>query len=251
MSDSEQRGADCALSFIRLQNVTKVYPVGANFVRALDDVSLEIAGGEFVALVGPSGSGKSTLLTILGALNPPTGGEVFIDDIAVYRLSPERQADFRSAYIGFVFQQHQLIPYLTVLENVLLPLAILNYSHAEQLKRAMAVLEKVGLADKANRLPNQLSGGEQGRVAIARAIVNAPPIILADEPTGNLDSHTGETIMEIFRALNAEGITIIMVTHNHDNLRYAQRVLFMKDGRLQPNGAREEGVKSCAVPTSL
>ncbi|WP_088554928.1 ABC transporter ATP-binding protein [Calderihabitans maritimus] len=233
------------MSLIKVENVTKVYESGEGQVTALGGVSFEIEEGDFVALMGPSGSGKSTLLSILGALNPPTKGEVVIDGIPVYQLKPERRADFRSAYIGFVFQQFQLIPYLTAIENVMLPLAILRYSHQEQLEKAKSVLEKVGLGNKCSRLPNQLSGGEQERVAIARAIVNEPPIILADEPTGSLDSKTGEEIMRLFQSLNREGLTIIMVTHNVENLSYVKRALYMRDGlidKIETNpGALREG----------
>ncbi len=230
------------MSLIEVNNVTKVYDSGEDRVNALNGIDITIAEGEFVALMGPSGSGKSTLLTILGALNPPTRGKVIIDGIDVYDLSVERRADFRSSYIGFVFQQFQLIPYLTAVENVMLPLAILRHSHKEQLEMAKTVLEKVGLGNKANRLPNQLSGGEQERVAIARAIVNQPPIVFADEPTGSLDTKTGEEIMKLFQALNQEGLTIIMVTHNEENLSYVQRTVYIRDGAV----AREE--LNCHTP---
>ncbi|MBO8168592.1 MAG: ABC transporter ATP-binding protein [Thermoanaerobacteraceae bacterium] len=221
------------MSLIEVKNCTKIYDSGGTAVEALKEVDLTIEEGEFVALIGPSGSGKSTLLTMLGALNPPTRGKVLIDGIDVYDLPAERRADFRSSYIGFVFQQFQLIPYLTAIENVMLPLAILRYSHAEQVKMAENVLEKVGLADKAKRLPNQLSGGEQERVAIARAIVNQPPIVFADEPTGSLDTKTGEEIMKLFHTLNQEGLTIVMVTHNEENLKYVKRTIVVRDGMIE------------------
>ncbi|MEW6663370.1 MAG: ABC transporter ATP-binding protein [Bacillota bacterium] len=232
------------MSLIEVKNVTKIYASGDERVSAVKDVTLSIHQGEFIALVGPSGSGKSTLLSILGTLNPPSSGEVLIDGIPVYSLSGERRADFRSAYIGFVFQQFQLIPYLSAVENVMLPLAILKYGHREQRVKAQHVLERVGLGDKLNRLPNQLSGGEQERVAIARAIVNQPPIIYADEPTGALDSKTGKEIMEVFSSLHQEGLTIVMVTHNMDTLRYAGRVVPMRDGQL-------DNELSAARPTAL
>ncbi|TDA68802.1 MAG: ABC transporter ATP-binding protein [Clostridia bacterium] len=220
------------MALVKLEQVSKVYRNGAEEVHAVRDVRLEVAAGEFVALVGPSGSGKSTILGLVGGLNPPSRGQVLIDDIDVYRLPVERQADLRSTYIGFVFQEHELLPYLTALENVLLPLAILNYSHSRQEAMAMEALGRVGLAGKGRRLPSQLSGGEQERVAIARAIVNHPPLILADEPTGSLDSQTGNEIMELFKELNSQGLTIIMVTHNLQNLEYANRVLTIRDGAV-------------------
>lgn len=221
------------MSLIKVTKASKLYQSGDEQVTALGGVDLQIDSGEFVALMGPSGSGKSTLLTILGALNPPSSGKVEIDDIDIYQLNTERRADFRSTYIGFVFQQFQLIPYLSAGENVMLPLAISDKSSEEQWKLARQVLEKVGLGDKVDRLPNQLSGGEQERVAIARAIVNQPPIVFADEPTGSLDSKTSEEIMELFQELNNEGLTIIMVTHNKDNLKYVKRAVFIKDGLIE------------------
>lgn len=208
------------------------YPTGGGYFTALDGVNLAVEEGEFVAVMGPSGSGKSTLLSILGALNPPSRGRVVVDGIDVYGLSAERRADFRSAYLGFAFQQGQLISFLSALENVMLPLAILRHSHKEQLARAESVLARVGLEGKMTRLPDQLSGGEQARVAIARAIVNEPPVVLADEPTGALDSRTGEEILGVFHDLNRSGLTVIMVTHNTETLRFARRVVRLRDGRL-------------------
>src|ERR1051325_9971104 len=172
------------MSFVQIENVSKEYPAnGASPPGGvLREVSAEVREGEFVCLMGPSGSGKSTLLTVVGAMNHPSAGRVLVDDIDVYALSDERRADFRREYLGFVFQQHHLMPYLNALENAMLPLATTSLSSKEKHERAKSVLEKVGLADKASRLPNHLSGGEQGRLAIARAIVNDPPLILADEP---------------------------------------------------------------------
>lgn len=220
------------MSLIKIENVKKIYNGGEGEVVALGGVSFDVKEGEFVALMGPSGSGKSTLLTMLGAMNPPTTGKVVIDDIDVYSLASEKRADFRSEYLGFVFQQFQLIPYLTALENVMLPLAITGKSNREQIMMANTVLKKVGLAGKENRLPNQLSGGEQERVAIARAIVNEPPILFADEPTGALDTKNSDEIMNLFKALNAEGQTIIMVTHNPEFLSDVKRAIFIRDGLL-------------------
>ena len=222
------------MSLIKICEVTKTYKGGDGVVEALKNVNLEIAEGEFLALMGPSGSGKSTLLSIIGGLNPPTSGKLIIDDIDVYALEPERLADFRHEYVGFVFQQYQLIPYLTALENVMLPLAITSRPGREQREMAQTVLDKVGLDNKSHRLPNQLSGGEQNRVAIARAIVNQPTIIFADEPTGSLDSKTAMELLELFQALNRDGLTIIMVTHNKENLEWVSRSVYIRDGVLAP-----------------
>jgi putative ABC transport system ATP-binding protein len=217
---------------ISMKELKKTYKSMGDEVQALRGVSLDIEKGESVAVMGHSGSGKSTLLSIMGGLNPPTTGRIEIDGIDVYALSQEKRADFRREYLGFVFQQFQLIPYLTSLENVMLPLT--TTKHSNKIKREMAaeVLTRVGLAQKMNRLPNQLSGGEQERVAIARAIVNEPPVVLADEPTGSLDTKTGDEIMALFQKLNQDGLTVLMVTHNPDNTRYMGRTILMKDGLL-------------------
>lgn len=217
---------------ISMKNLKKTYKSLGDEVHALRGVTLEIYRGESVAVMGHSGSGKSTLLSIIGGLNPPTEGKIEIDGIDLYALSQEKRADFRREYLGFVFQQFQLIPYLTALENVMLPLTTTRYTNRQKRELAEHVLCHVGLAGKMNRLPNQLSGGEQERVAIARAIVNEPPLVLADEPTGSLDTRTGEEIMELFCKLNEGGLTILMVTHNPDNSRYMGRTILMKDGLL-------------------
>ena len=185
------------MSLIEIKKLNKTYESGEECVMALADVDLKIERGEFISVMGPSGSGKSTLLTILGGLNHPTKGDVAVDDIPIYKLSLEKLADFRREYLGFIFQSFQLIPYLTVIENVMLPLSITQRTNREQVTMADEILEKIGLTGKARRLPDQLSGGEQERVAIARALVNSPPILMADEPTGNLDSKTGKEIMEL------------------------------------------------------
>jgi putative ABC transport system ATP-binding protein len=221
------------MSLIEIKELNKTYESGEECVMALVDVDLKIERGEFISVMGPSGSGKSTLLTILGGLNHPTKGDVAVDDIPIYKLSLEKLADFRREYLGFIFQSFQLIPYLTVIENVMLPLSITQRTHREQVKMADEILEKIGLAGKARRLPDQLSGGEQERVAIARALVNSPPILMADEPTGNLDSKTGKEIMDLFKSLNAEGQTIVMVTHNPENTAFSTRTISLKDGRLE------------------
>jgi len=201
-------------------------------VVALSPVSLTVSEGEFTAIMGPSGSGKSTLLSILGVMNPPTEGHLAIDGIDAYKLSQERQADLRREYIGFVFQQLELLPYLTALENVMLPLAILKMPGKRE--QALAALERVGLdRRKGARLPAELSGGEQGRVAIARAVVNNPPLILADEPTGSLDSANGMQIMGLLRDLADGGRAVVMVTHNPESASLVDRIIEIKDGCCQ------------------
>jgi len=218
---------------IQLRNITKTYNGRSVPVHALRDVCLDVAEGEFAAVMGPSGSGKSTLLTILGAMNPPTEGVAFIDDIDIYALPSERQADFRHEYIGFVFQELQLLPYLTAEENVLVALTISRLSRGEKRARAAEALARVGLEGKNDRLPFQLSGGEQGRVAVARAIVNQPPLLLADEPTGSLDQATGSQVLELLRELNRAGQTVMMVTHDSLAASHAGRIIKIMDGKIQ------------------
>jgi len=217
---------------IELTAVCKTYNGRSLPVHALRNVSLYVGEGEFVAVTGPSGSGKSTLLTVLGAMNPPSQGRVVVDGIDVYALAAERQADFRHEYVGFVFQQLQLLPYLTAQENVLLSLAIARLPAAAKVARAREALARVGLTGKEQRLPYELSGGEQGRVAVARAIANEPPILLADEPTGNLDQATGLQVLELLRELNGAGQTVIMVTHDPQAAGLAQRRVQLLDGQL-------------------
>lgn len=217
---------------IELQDVSKDYNAGSVPVHALREVDLQIEEGEFVAVMGPSGSGKSTLLTILGAMNPPTQGRVTIDGIDVYRLKSEQQADFRHEYIGFVFQQLQLVAYLTALENVLLPLTIARLPKAQKVARACKALAQVRLKGKEGRLASQLSGGEQGRVAVARAIVNHPPLLLADEPTGNLDQATGMQVLNLLHDLNGTALTVVMVSHDPQAVSYAGRVVKILDGKI-------------------
>ncbi len=215
---------------IEIKGLKKEYQNGNTKVHAIKEMNFFIDDGEFISIMGQSGSGKSTLLSILGGLNHPTKGSVIVDTMALYDLTTEQRADFRSEYIGFIFQSFQLIPYLTVLENVKLPMTVTGVNNRRQTSMAMDVLTRVGLNSKAQRLPDQLSGGEQERVAIARAIVNKPPIILADEPTGNLDSETAGEIMTILKELNQSGQTVIMVTHNPEMSRYATRTIQVKDG---------------------
>jgi len=220
------------MSYIQVENLNKNYGTGVGSVKALQSVGFRIESGEFVGIMGPSGSGKSTLLSILGAMNAPTGGVYQVDEIEIYKLHQEKRADFRREFLGFVFQSFHLMPYLTVLENVMLPLTVLNLTKKEKESCARQALEQVGLADKERRLPDEISGGEKERVAIARAIVNEPPIILADEPTGNLDSKTTIDIMKLLARLNENGTTIIMVTHNPLCAAYARRILKLSDGML-------------------
>lgn len=220
------------MSLIEINNLTKEYNTGNETVLAVNDVSISIEEKEFVTLLGQSGSGKSTLLTILGGLLKPSSGNIVVDGINVYELPSKSIADYRCEYIGFVFQSFQLISYLTVEENISLPLAISEYTKTEQREIVFSLLTKVKLADKSKRLINELSGGEQQRVAIARALINDPVIILADEPTGNLDSKTSEDIMKIFCELNEAGKTIVMVTHNKSFKKYSHRSIELSDGRL-------------------
>ena len=220
------------MPLVELHNVSKTYNHAAAPVRALAEASLEIAEREFVALMGPSGSGKSTILSILGAMNPPTSGRVVVDGLDIYGLSIERLADFRREYLGFVFQQLFLVPYLTAAENVMLPLAAARMPNRRQLEMASDALGRVGLADKMTRLPRDLSGGEQQRVAIARAIVNAPPLLLADEPTGCLDSRTGREIVDLFQRLRDDGLTVFLVTHDSAVAARADRIVHVQDGRV-------------------
>jgi putative ABC transport system ATP-binding protein len=220
------------MSYIDAKNLVKQYGTGEATVKAVDDISLRIDPGEFLAIMGESGSGKSTLLSMLGALNSPTSGRFLVDGVDVYALTSDKRADFRKKSIGFVFQSFHLLPYLTLAENVMLPLAIVDISRKKKLAAATDALARVGLPGKANRLPSQISGGEQERVAIARAIVNRPPIILADEPTGNLDRRTGAEVMKLLAMLNHQGITVIMVTHSNEYAHYAQRLIRLSDGRL-------------------
>lgn len=218
------------MSYISLQQVTKVYDGPEGGVAALQEVSLEINEGDFVAILGPSGSGKSTLLTILGAMSPPSTGRVEIGGHDLYCMPSETLADFRRQRMGFVFQQQHLIPYLTALENVMLPLAV---SRSEKKReRAIQALNEVGLRRRASHLPDQMSGGEQGRVAIARALVNDPLIILADEPTGNLDAAARQSVLDLLKNLNRKGRTILMVTHSVEAASSASRTIALVDGKV-------------------
>ena len=219
------------MAFIDIKHLRKVYKGTADHqVDALRGLDLDVDEGTFLGVMGQSGSGKSTLLSILGGLCHPTAGTVTVDGIDLYALDPEKLADFRREYLGFVFQSFNLVPYLTALENIMLPLAVKKMPTAEKRRRALQVLERVGLGDRGGHLPNQLSGGEQERVAIARALVNHPPLLLADEPTGSLDTATSAEIMALLRELNEDGQTIVMVTHNMENQAFFDRTLILRDG---------------------
>lgn len=220
------------MSFIELAKVAKMFHSGGENYEALRDVSLSIESGEFVAVMGPSGSGKSTLLSMIGGLSHATSGTVAIDGIDLGLLGPDKLSDFRREYLGFVFQSFYLVPYLTAAENVMLPLAVQPGLNGTAKGAALNALARVGLEAKAHRLPSQLSGGEQERVAIARAIVNRPPVILADEPTGNLDTKTGDKVLDMLQELNRDGRTVIMVTHSAENARRAGRIVEIRDGRV-------------------
>ncbi len=224
------------MALIEIRNLGKEYRSGGETVAALRGVDITIQAGEFITVMGQSGSGKSTLLSVLGGMNHPTSGEVEMAGIKLYQLPGEKLADFRAENLGFVFQSFHLIPYLTALENVMLPLAIVKMKTPAKRAVARQALERVGLGGKLDRLPNQLSGGEQERVAIARAIVKNPRILLADEPTGNLDSRTSEEVMALLRELNEAGQTVVMVTHNPENGIYSHRTITLKDGKVYPSG---------------
>jgi putative ABC transport system ATP-binding protein len=219
-------------SLIRLEDVAKVYRMGDVEVHALRGVSLAIEQGEFTAIMGASGSGKSTLMNIIGLLDRPTGGTYVLDGAEVSTLSTERLAEVRNRTIGFVFQSFNLLSRTSALENVELPLLYAGVGGADRRRRAAASLARVGLADRTDHHPNQMSGGQQQRVAIARALVTEPRVILADEPTGNLDSRTSVEVMKLFQELGRGGITVVLVTHEPDIAQYASRVIQMRDGRI-------------------
>ncbi len=228
-------GPAAAEPVIRIRDLTRVYRMGDTEVRALDGVTLDVAPGEFLAVMGPSGSGKSTFMNIVGCLDRPTSGQYVLGGVDVSTLDRDERAGIRNDKIGFVFQSFNLLARTSALENVELPLLYSRkhrLSDAEQLERARGALGKVGLADRWDHTPAQLSGGQQQRVAIARALVNDPAIVLADEPTGNLDSRTSDEAMGIFQALNEEGKTVVLITHEHDIAEYARRVVAFRDGRI-------------------
>ncbi len=228
---------------IHVEEIHKVYSLGETQVHALRGVTLEIKRGEFVAIMGASGSGKSTFMNILGCLDKPASGRYLLEGIDVASLDKRQLAAIRNRKIGFVFQGFNLLARTTALENTELPTLYARMDRAERHRRALEALQMVGLAERTGHFPSQLSGGQQQRVAIARALVNRPSILLADEPTGNLDSRTSVELMEIFQSLNARGLTIILVTHEHDIAQFAKRSIVFRDGKIR----RDEGVARRAV----
>jgi len=217
---------------IKVENVKKIYRMGDNEVRALDGVSLVVEEGEFLIVMGPSGSGKTTLLHLMGCLDKPTEGEIYIASTPVSKLNDSQLAKIRNKMVGFVFQQFNLLPRLTALENVELPMIYAGVPKSARQKKAKELLELVGLGDRLHHRPTQLSGGQMQRVAIARALANDPMVLLADEPTGNLDSKSGEEILKIFSELNERGQTIIIVTHDPEVAKHAGRIVRMRDGKI-------------------
>ncbi len=220
-------------AIIRLDDVCKTYQMGEEEIKAMCDVDLNIKKGDFIAIIGPSGSGKSTLMNLVGALDVPTQGRIFLDDRDIAHMDESELANIRGRKIGFVFQTFNLIPTLNALENVMLPMMFVGIAKEDRKRRALELIEKVGLTDRMEHLPKELSGGQRQRVAIARALANDPEVILADEPTGNLDSKTGEEILNMFIKLNKEGKTIIIVTHDNDIAKHANHVIKLKDGRIE------------------
>ncbi len=230
-------------SIISLRNMVKTYFMGANVVNALQGVNLEIYKNEYVALMGPSGSGKSTLMNLIGCLDTPTSGEYILNGSNVSTMDDSELAGIRNKEIGFVFQTFNLLPRLTALDNVALPLVYAGLSRAERTEKAKHVLESVGLGDRMDHKPNELSGGQRQRVAVARALVNDPSIILADEPTGNLDSKTSYEIIGLFEEIHALGNTIVLVTHEPDIAEFAHRIVKMRDGRVESDVVNPNPVK--------
>ena len=238
------------MALIQLQAINKVYGVGDLEVHALRDVNLSIHTGEYCAIVGASGSGKSTAMNLIGCLDRPTQGSYQLDGVPVNTLEADALADIRNRKIGFVFQQFHLLPQLTAVENVMLPMVYANVPKPQRRSRATKALQKVGLGNRLHNRPNQLSGGQQQRVAIARAIVNRPKLLLADEPTGALDSHTSQSIMDIFASLNRDGMTLVMVTHDDAVAQQCDRVIVFRDGQVLSDtlAAPSLGSKTLAPP---
>ena len=221
------------MTLIRVKNLKKQFQIGSEIVNAIKDISFEVNAGEFISIMGPSGSGKTTLMNIIGCLDTPTSGEYHLDDSEVSLLDDDELAAIRNRKIGFVFQSFHLLTRNTALKNVMLPLTYAGYDKSEATDKAKSVLNKVGLDDRINHKPNELSGGQQQRVAIARALVNNPSIIFADEPTGNLDTKTGEEIMNLFKELQMNGQTIIVITHENEIADQTERIITVKDGLIE------------------
>ena len=238
---------------IVFRHIYKIYQMGDTEVRAADDISFTIRKGEFVAIVGQSGSGKSTCMNIIGALDVPTSGEYFLNGIDVSTMNDNELADIRNKMLGFIFQQYNLIPKLTVAENVELPLMYAGVSKGKRHKMALDSLERVGLREKAKNLPSQLSGGQQQRVSIARALAGSPSVILADEPTGALDSRTGREVLAFLQQLHAEGNTIVLITHDNSIAVKAERIIRLQDGKVVYDGPSDvpEAVVNPDIPLEL
>ena len=234
-------------TIIRFDNISKIYGAGNTEVRALSGVNLVVEAGEYCSIMGPSGSGKSTAMNIIGCLDRPTHGRYDLDGVDVAQLPDDALATIRNRKIGFVFQQFHLLPQLTAMENVMLPMVYAGIPQRERQERAEDALTRVGLANRLNNRPNQLSGGQQQRVAIARAIVNRPILLLADEPTGALDSHTTQEVMHIFAELNASGMTVVMVTHEPEVARLTRRIIWFRDGAVINDHMAPEDLGNLAI----
>ena len=232
VADSSDSGFEMSEALVTIKDLTKDYRIGSHVIHALRGVSMTIMPGEFISIMGPSGSGKSTMLNLLGCLDRPTTGHYLLEGVDVSALTPDELADIRNRKIGLVFQSFNLLPRTTALQNVELPLMYGRRSRQGRREKARKVLAAVGLADRMDHLPSQLSGGQQQRVCIARALVNRPLLILADEPTGSIDTRTGIEVMALFQKLNQEGMTIILVTHNTEIARFARRIMRFRDGFL-------------------
>ncbi len=219
-------------TIIKLQNINKSYKVGENSLHVLKDINLTVEKGEFIAILGASGSGKSTLMNIIGCMDNSDDGEYFLEDIQIHKCGDDELGKVRNENIGFIFQKYHLIPQYTVIQNVMMPLLIRGMSRREATEKAREILESIGLGDRMEHKPNELSGGQQQRVAIARALVTKPALLLADEPTGALDSNTGKEILQLFKKLNEIGNTIIMITHDTNVANYSKKVLYLDDGVL-------------------